>query len=149
VLEAGADCHLRVYLLDLSGRLNTFQGRMWIRRLRCPLTAEQSARLTEFALEQEGKRYALWRFMQQITPFRARGMFRAKMFGKTDYHRRRWICSELVAAALACIGLVDPTAMPANIVYPRDLLDNRYYDLSRWDEAALWSSVPGCLPRVK
>jgi hypothetical protein len=148
-LEAGPDCHRQVYLLDLSGRLHSFKGRIWIRSLQCPLTPEQSASLTEFALAQEGKGYPVLRLLGQITPFRARGVVRAQLFGKTAYDRGRWICSELVAAALAYSGIVDPRAMPANATYPRDFMHNRRYDLRRWDEAALWSSVPGCLLRVK
>lgn len=149
VLESGPDAHPRVYILDLAARLHAFKGRVHVRRLKCPLTAEQSACLTEFALAQEGKRYALGRFMRQITPFRARGPLRSKWFGKTDYHSKRWICSELVAAAMSYIGLVDPRVMPANIVYPRDFIDNRYYDLRRWDDAALWSSSPCGPHRLK
>ncbi len=149
VLESGPDAHPRVHLLDLAARLHSFKGRIYIRRLSCPLTPEQSARMTEFALAQEGKRYALGRILRQITPFRARGPLRSKWFGKTDYNRQRWICSELVAAALAYAGLVDPRLMPANIVYPRDFLDNRYHDLHRWDAAAIWSGSPACLIRKK
>ena len=149
ILEAGPDAHPHVYVLDLNARLHCFKGRIFVRRLNCPLTCTQSARLTEFALAQVGKRYALGRFLRQITPFRARGALRSKWFGATNYNSKRWICSDLVAAALAYAGLTDPELMPANIVYPRDFLDNRYYDLHRWDAAALWSSVPLCLRRIQ
>src|SRR5262249_56526119 len=69
ILEAGADCVPKVFLIDAVSRLQGYDGLIWIRRLRCPLTPEQSAALTDFALRQEGKRYALFRFARQIPPF--------------------------------------------------------------------------------
>ena len=60
ILEAGPNDCLWVRTLDLLPHLKEYAdiGRVWIRRRRVPLTPEQSCRLTEFALAQDGKRFA-------------------------------------------------------------------------------------------
>lgn len=139
LLESAPDGKPHVYLLDIPSRLRCFKGTIWVRRLKCPLSAEQSACLTNFALEQEGKRYAYLRLMLQITPFRARGPIRSHVLGHTFLHRHRWVCSEIVIAAGTAAGLFDPRVIPANIIYPRDIFIDGKYDLScHWHEAALW-----------
>jgi hypothetical protein len=143
VLEAGPDCHLHVFLLDPITRFQAFHGTIYVRRLRCPLSAEQSAALTAFALAQKGKRYALFRFARQITPFKARGPVRFALFAKTYLNRKRWFCSELVIAAGTAAGLFDPNVLKANAVYPYDILYDGRYDLScLYEEAARWVCAP-------
>lgn len=141
LLEAGPNCVPFVFLLEVMPRLRCSEDTIWIRRRKCPLTPEESARLTCFAEEQEGKRYAILRFALQITPFRARGWLRSQWFGANHLHRRRWICSEIVAAACVAAGLVNPDVVKANVTYPRDMFDDRAYDLSpAWEVPAMWQA---------
>lgn len=147
LLEAGPDdgklCGLYVRLLEAVPRLHQFEGTIYIRRLKQPLTPEQSARLTAFAFQQEGKRYALVRMLLQGTPFRCRQGLRAKLFARTSLDRRSWICAELVVAAGTVAGLFDPKVHHANAIYPRDMLYDDVYDLSpTWYPAGLWMPAP-------
>lgn len=143
VLEAGPYDYVHVYLMDLRPRLETHPGTIRIRRLRTPLTAEQSARLTSFALGQTGKRFAVGRIILEITPFRTHGPIRARLFGSAKLNRHSWFCSELVIAALAVAGVVDPEVMKPNTLYPRDLFSDRPFDLKPcWEEPRPWVCDP-------
>jgi hypothetical protein len=75
VLEAGPHDTTHIELLDVEENLCQYEkeGRVWIRRRRKPLTAEESAKLTQFAEEQERKPFALIRLAGQLTVFRSRG----------------------------------------------------------------------------
>jgi hypothetical protein len=140
LLEAAPDdgkrYYLGVYLMELLPRLYAYgpthnpAAQIYIRRLRTPLTREQSDRLTDFAIAQEGKRYALLRVMFELTPLRCHGAVGRRLFGKTDLNRRSWICSELAVAGGTVAGFFDPELHPANAMYPVDLLDDRLFDLS-------------------
>jgi hypothetical protein len=144
LVESGPDngqlSGLRVRIIEATSRLHCYQGTLWVRRLKKPLTPEQSARLTEFAMAQEGKRYAVGRLLLQGTPFRCRGTWRNAMFGKTDLDRGSWLCSELVVAAGTVAGIFDPNVHHANAIYPRDLFLDDKYDLSQvLYPAGIWS----------
>jgi hypothetical protein len=143
VLEAGAFDSMEVLLMDLPPRLRAHNGTVWVRRLRNPLSPEQSARLTSFALAQTAKRYALVRLAREITPLRAHGPLGGYLFGSPRVDRDTWFCSELTVAAACVAGLLDPQAMRPNTVYPRDLFLDRPHDLrARWHEPALWGPGP-------
>lgn len=147
LLESGPDdgklAGPYVRLLEAMPRLHQFQGTMYIRRLRCPLSPAQSAALTDFALAQEGKRYALGRLLLQATPIRCRSGLRAKVFGHTHMDRCSWLCSELVVAAGTAAGLFDPKVHHANRIYPLDMFEDTKYDLSgTWEKPAAWSPTP-------
>jgi hypothetical protein len=158
LLEAGPFHTTEVGVYDLLPELEgyTRQGLVWLRRRRTPLTAEQSARLTAFALAQQGKSFAVWRLVGQLTPFRSRGPLRTRCLGKPHGDRRRYICSEIVVEALVAAGLLDAaTARPA-ATFPRDLFFdhspnpylNRTLDLSAcWWPPARWASCPG--PKIE
>jgi hypothetical protein len=140
---------LYVRLLLAQPRLHQFQGTIYIRRVRHPLSAERSARLTQFALAQEGKRYAVGRMLLQGTPFRCRTGLRAKLFARTSLDRWSWFCSELVIAAGTAAGLFDPHVHHANAMYPRDLLYDDHYDLSAtWLPAAVWTPNPSTAANI-
>lgn len=134
LLEVGASSRFlvltRVYIVDVLPRLAAYPGVIDVRRPRQPLNADQCAALTDFALGQEGKRFAIGRFALQITPFRARCGIRKQLFGRTDFDRRRWICSENVVAGATIAGLLDPKVHFANCMYPRDLAYDEEYDIS-------------------
>jgi hypothetical protein len=146
-LEAGPYDSRFVYLIDLLPRLRTHNGIVWVRRLREPLTPEQSARLTDFACEQAGKRFALLRIALAVTPLRSHGPVRSRLFGSACIDRRKWFCSELVLAAAATIGLIDPHVIPPNTVYPRDMFRDQPHNLSdRWEKPLLWTCGPELPP---
>jgi hypothetical protein len=148
LLESAPDdghlCGLYVVMLEALPRLHQCAGTIYVRRVKHPLTPEQSARLTDFALRHVGDRYALGRLLLQCTPFRARGPLRKALFGKTDLDRHAWLCSELVVGAGTAAGLFDPKVEKANAIYPRDLIYNDHYPLGdTWEDAGIWS---GCAP---
>lgn len=157
LLESGPDdgklAGPYVRLLEAVPRLHQFQGTMYVRRLRCPLSPAQSAALTNFAIAQEGKRYALGRLLLQATPFRCRSGLRAKVFGHTYMDRCSWLCSELVVAAGTAAGLFDPKVHHANRIYPLDMFQDTKYDLSgTWEKPALWgptASASGAPPNSR
>lgn len=157
LLEAGPFHTTEVGVYDLLPELEgyTRQGLVWLRRRRTPLTAEQSARLTAFALAQEGKSFAALRLLGQLTPFRSRGPLRTRFVGKPHGDRKRYICSEMVVEALVAAGVIDPaTARPA-ATFPRDLFFDRSpnpyldrtLDLSAcWCPPARWLPCPASPP---
>jgi hypothetical protein len=154
MLEAGPFNELFVSGWNVMDHLSAYHARerLWIRRRRCPLTPEQSAKLTAFCTAQVGKPFATWRILAQITPFRCRGPIRTEYVGKPHGDRERWFCAELVVEALCAAGLLDPaTARPA-ATYPRDLFYdcspnpwlNRYLNLSDgWYPPAKWTDCVG------
>jgi hypothetical protein len=120
----------KVVFMEVTPRLKTYEGNVLVRRLRQPLTEEQSAGLTQFAQDQEGKNIAFKRGLLQGTPFRARTGLRRQFFAHTYFDRKRWFCSEMVVAA-GCSGhFLDPKVYHANAMYPRDLAFDENYDLS-------------------
>src|SRR5262245_17653163 len=97
VLEAGPNDTMWVGTPDLLPHLGEYAaiGKVWIRRRRVPLTPEQSACLTAFALAEDGKRFALPRLGAQLTPFRSRGPLRTRFVGGPHGDRKAYFCSEL------------------------------------------------------
>jgi hypothetical protein len=158
LLEAGPHHTLDVGGRDLLPELCSYEAEavVWIRRRRRPLSPEQSARLTAFALAQEGKRFAWWRVMGQLTPFRSRGPLRTFVVGKPRGDRRRYFCAELVVEALVASGLLPAGEARPSATYPRDLFFGRspnpwlarHLDLSPgWLPPARWASdraAPAC-----
>jgi hypothetical protein len=138
VLEAGPNFTPKVFVLEVAPRLHDFYGTILIRRLKHPLATEQSEHLTQFALAQEGKHYALARLALQATPFRPRGPLRTTCLGRTCMDRKRWMCSELTVAAVTATGLCGKKYC-ANGMYPRDLCYDETYDFSSfYEDPALW-----------
>jgi hypothetical protein len=138
VLEAGPDDTVWVKLIDLTSRLHQFHGDIVVRRCKVALSKDKSAALTCFAQAQNGKRYAVLRFLLQATPFRPRGLL-APFLACTYLNRDSWICSELAIAAGTVVDLFDRRVVRANATYPSDLVDNRMYDLSaHWHEPMEW-----------
>jgi hypothetical protein len=151
VLEAGPDDSVWVKVLDLRPRLRQFRrdfhGTITIRRCKVRLSRQQSAALTRFAMAQEGKRYAALRLLAQGTPLRVRGPLEP-LLGQTHMDRDAWICSELAVAAGTVVGLFDPKVVRSNATYPRDLIDNRRFDLrAAWDDPAQWQPLRAPLRR--
>jgi hypothetical protein len=120
----------KVCIVDVEPRLAGYPGIVMVRRLRRPLSAEQSHELTRFAQTESGKSFALGRVMLQGTPFSPRNGLRKELFGKTHATRDRWFCSELVVSACALAGIFERTKYQANATYPRDLAFDETMDLS-------------------
>jgi hypothetical protein len=154
ILEAGPMDTLWVRTLDLLPHLKEYDdiGRVWIRRRRVPLTPEQSQQLTEFALAQDGKRFALFRLGVQLTPFRTRGPLRTYFVGcPHGGNRRSYFCSELVSEACVAAGLLDPARTRPSATYPRDLFFGRSFNCflhhhleinEGWLPPARWTDQP-------
>lgn len=153
LLEAGPHNTLHCATLDVVPELDSYAAyeRVWIRRRRVPLTAEQSAQLTAFALSREGVWFAGLRMVAQLTPFRSRGPWRTRFVGGPHGLRTSYFCSELVAEACVAAGLFDPVTTRPAAMYPRDLFfgrsTNRFIDahleMSDWLPPARWTSRPG------
>jgi hypothetical protein len=150
--EAGFNDTTWSRISPLEWRLNEYPGTLWVRRRTCPLTAEQSARLTEFATAAADQRFNLRGFALQITPLRARGPLRTFVVGKPVGEGHHYFCAPGIVEALIHAGLVNGrTARPA-ATYPEDL----FYDSSRnlylnrhpplanggWEVPALWTRCP-------
>ncbi|MBI2803586.1 MAG: hypothetical protein HYX68_01215 [Planctomycetes bacterium] len=143
IVEAGPNDTPHCRVLHLTPRLQGFEGAIHLRRVKVPISAEQSRRLTEFALAQDMKRYALGRLLLQGTPFRCRGPLRRFLFGATYCNRGSYLCAELAVAGATTAGLMDPLKHPGNAIYPRDIIYDDFYDLSAtYHEAELWSAYP-------
>jgi hypothetical protein len=124
VLEAGPHDTIHINNLDWYPHFCEYEqkGRIWIRQRKVPLTPEQSCRLTEFALAQEGKFFALARLGKQLTVFRSRGPIRTEFMGQPHGpDRRSFYCSELAIEALVAAGAVDAEIARPAATYPRDL----------------------------
>jgi hypothetical protein len=128
ILEAGPHDTLKCRTLEALPHVLSYEmeGRVWLRRRAVPLTPEQSARLTEFALATDGRKFALARLSQN-----------------------NYFCSELVTEACVYAGLLDPNVARPSATYPRDLfMDhslnhylNRHFKLAPcWDPPARWTS---------
>lgn len=151
ILEAGPYDTMRVRTLDALPHLANYEaaGRVWIRRRAVPITEEQSARLTEWALAQDGKRFAICRLGQQLTPLSLRGPLRTYVVGKPRGDRNNFFCSELVMETLVAAGLVDANTARPSATYPRDIFmdDSMNLYLKKhlklapcWDPPARWVS---------
>jgi hypothetical protein len=134
---------LGVCMLDVVPRLHHFDGVIYVRRIKAPLTPKQSADLTHFAVAQQDKHLALGRWLLLSTPFNAHAKVWGYCFGKTDLERHSWICSELVIAAGTVAGLFDSHIHKANALLPFDLYDDRTCDISgTWWPSLRWSGNP-------
>ena len=152
VLEGGPHDTIKCRVLESLPHMLTYEkeGRVWVRRRACPLTPEESARLTEFALAVDGRDFALARLAGQLTIFRTRGPVRTAFVGRPrGIDQKNYFCSELVIEACVYAGLMDPRTARPSATYPRDIfMDrspnpylNRHLKLApAWDPPARWTS---------
>jgi hypothetical protein len=154
ILEAGPNDCMWIKTLDLLPHLKEYadEGEVWIRKRKVPLTPEQSCALTNFALQQEGKLFALQRLGLQLTPFRTRGPLRTRWVGKPKGGKRiSYFCSELVTEACVAAGLLDAERTRPSATYPHDLFFgksfnpfiNKHLDVNLWwCPPARWTDCP-------
>lgn len=129
----------KVCLLEIQPRLANYPGPVMVRRIREPLTAGQCDEMIGFARSQVGKRFAIGRIVLQASPFNAHHGMGRSLFGNTYFNRNRWFCSELVVAAGTKAHLFEPSTLPANGTFPRDLAFDETRDLSAlYHPAAHW-----------
>ena len=147
-LEAGYNDKIWIETMPLAERLRGFKGAIWVRRRAEPLTEEQDAKLTEFALAAKQRLFALVRLFGQMSPFRCRGPIRTCFLGKPHGLRRTYFCSECVLEACVWAGLLDPATTRPAATYPRDMfLDrspnlylNKHLKLTPdWELPQLWT----------
>ena len=156
ILEGGPHDTLRCRVLEALPHMYSYEheGRVWVRRRACPLTAEQSARLTEFALAVKDRDFAVGRLALQLTPFRTRGPVKTAFVGKPHgITYDSFYCSELVVEACVYAGLMDQRTARPSATYPRDLFKdhslnpwlNKHLKLApAWDPPARWTSWTPC-----
>jgi hypothetical protein len=154
IIEGGPHDTMKCRALEAMPHLYSYevQGRIWVRRRAVPLTPEESARLTEFAMAVDGRDFAIWRLAEQLTLFRARGPIRTAFMGKPNgLDRSSYYCSELVTESCVYAGLLSAETTRPSATYPRDLyLDrsinpyiNKHLKLAPcWDPPARWTSFP-------
>jgi hypothetical protein len=158
VFESGYNDTFWSRLTPLDYRINQYAGYVWVRSRSAPLTPEQDRRLTEFAVMADGTRYALGRYVGQLTPLRARGPLRTAVRGKPVGPGHRYYCSQAAVEALVYAGVIDGATARPGATYPQDL----FYDRSRnpyidrhpplaggWDAPQLWTPLPGTALRGK
>ena len=154
ILEGGPHDTMKCRALEALPHMYSYEmeGRIWVRRRAVPLTPEQSARLTEFALATDGRDFAIGRLAEQLTPFRARGPLKTAFVGKPNgLERSSFYCSELVTEACVYAGLLSAETTRPSATYPRDLYRdrsinpyiNKHLKLAPcWDIPARWTSYP-------
>jgi hypothetical protein len=135
-----------VMLSDISSRLRSYDGKIWIRRRCVPLTPEQCACLTKFACAQEGKPFATLGVLIPPFGFPVRLCIN-RCLRDSALDRPRWFCSELVVAAAVSAGLLDRSHVRPRFTDPEDLKTDRCLDLScGWDKATKWER---CGPKLE
>jgi hypothetical protein len=148
VLEAGPDDTLHVFVLDITPRMNEFlkdfpKGNLQVRQCKACLTPEQSKALTDFAVRNDGKRYAWLRLLLQGTHFRRRGTWREEAWATTRLSREAWLCCEIVVSAAHLVGLIDGKVVKGETTYPLDIVNDNRFDLSpNFGPAYYWAPVP-------
>lgn len=143
IVEAGPNDTLKCRVLELSPRLHGWEHTLYIRRCKVDLPPDRSQALTEWAMSQDQKRYALGRLLLQATPVRARGPVRRAFFGATYVDRDSYLCAELAIAGGTVAGLFDPRVHKGNTIYPRDIIFNDVHDLStHYEDMRVWIPLP-------
>jgi hypothetical protein len=152
-LEAGFGFTPWTRLTPLDYQMSAYSGSIWVRPRLEPITPEQDRRLTEFAMTANNDRYAIWKYLGQLTPLRMRGPLRTRFVGKPSGPGHRFICGEIVMEALVYAALTDTTTARPLATYAQDL----FYDRARnpyidrhpplagrgWGEPQLWTPIPG------
>ena len=142
-VEAGPNDTLHCKVLPLLPRLQEFKGTLHIRQVKTPIGKEKEEALAKWAMQQDGKRYALGRLLLQATPFRCRQPLRKEIFGATYTDRSSYMCAELAVAGGTLVGLFDSSRQFGNAIYPRDIIYDDIYDLhATYHESQLWTAYP-------
>lgn len=139
----------RVTIMDIDERFRAYPGTIMVRKIREPLSPQQSRDLTQFAESQVGKPFAFPRIFLIGTPFCPRHGLRKELFGATYLNRNRWFCSELVVAGCATAKILDGRRCFGNATYPHDLAVDQRLDLSaKYHPPVVWTwdATPSAVP---
>ena len=151
LLESGPNDTFHVRLCPMGCRLQRWHGSVYIRRRVQPLTAHESNQLTEYAIRQNGKRYAIVRLGAQITPLRSRGPLRSFFLGHSCPDSSSFLCAECVIEASIYAGLFKKEDCRPCATYPEDmfydhsrnLFLNKHFKLApNWDPPQRWTVDP-------
>jgi hypothetical protein len=142
MLECGGDHHGYAALRPPGERLPDqftkpyYRPRVWVRRIKHPLTLEQSRELTTFAETQAYKPFT-------TNPHLAMFIIPGRPLPRSSPDRKVWFCSEMVTEALVCSGLVTPAQAPRpEALAPRDLFLDIRIDLSScWEAPLVYSAT--------
>ncbi|MFO0880914.1 MAG: hypothetical protein U0840_26615 [Gemmataceae bacterium] len=152
IFEAGGTQEYLVVLKPIVERMTDYvtkrsYRRIWVRRIREPLTPEQSLCLTQFAHAQEGKSFACcFRMAAHALPGRP--------LIPTHPNQHGWFCAELVSETMRVMGLCSAGHMVPHKTTPRDLFYDRRDISCGWHAPETWSADelppragPLCAPR--
>jgi hypothetical protein len=140
LFEVGGDDHNYAVLRPPGERLPTSMAKkatrqqVWVRRIKQPLTLEQSRELMTFA---ETQAYKPFVFRPQLALLALPG----KPMPKSSPENPRWFCSAMVVEGLIVAGLLSHDQAPRpEVLTPRDLFVDKHLDLSaRWEAPVLYS----------
>ncbi len=149
-LEAGIGFQLFVEVTPLEQRLADYDGTIYVRRRKVPLTEAESTRLSDFAAAVQKKTLPPARYLIQVTPLRARGPLRTDFASGPRGIRRGYMCSELVVETLVAADLLDADTARPTATYPCDFFfdhsTNPYLNRhlipalnEGWHPPALWT----------
>ncbi len=130
---------MAVELGDIAKKMFEYDGQVWVRPLRRPLSEEAAARLACFSADQVGKPYATLDALVPMLgpPHRRRILGHKRM---ADLDRPGWICSGLVVAGGVVAGLLDPQVVRPRYTDPADMFFDGALDLSPcWGPPIPWS----------
>lgn len=155
ILEAGPHDTAKCRILETIPHMASYEaeGRVWVRRRKCPLNVMESAKLTEFALAVNCRNFGMWRLLRQLTPLRTRGPIRTALVGRPrGLNRDEYFCSELVVEACVYAGLMNARTARPSATFPRDLFFGDspnpwlHFHLremnASWDAPARWTGSP-------
>lgn len=155
ILEGGPHDTAKCRILETIPHMASYEaeGRVWVRRRKCPLTPMQSAKLTEFCLAANCKDFSMRRLLIQLTPLRTRGPVRTALVGRPQgLENDSFFCSELVCEAMVYSGLLDARTTRPSATFPRDLFFSDSWNpwLHRhlpkmndsWEAPARWTGSP-------
>lgn len=170
LLEGGPDSTLWIRHLDFIPQISHYSDtkRVWIRQRAVPLTAEQSHRLTVFALTAADRHFAAVRMVKERSQFRAKGILRTPLLGRahaTNFNpddpepsmRKKYFCSELVTEALVAACLIDGRTARPTSMYPRELFFGtsripyirNHLDMNEWYAPSRWTPEADVQPYFK
>jgi hypothetical protein len=117
------------------------KARIWIRKIRAPLTPEQSRALTTFAEGHLGHSFVNFCGLARLA-------LPGRVGPRTYPDQKSWFCSEVVAQALISSGILSPNRVLPQSVTPYELMrDRRGVDLSdKWTGPYVYSPTQGPPP---
>jgi hypothetical protein len=132
-----------VTISPLPERLQTYDGKVWVRPIGTPLSEEESTRLTAFAVSQLGKPFNPSGAL--IPPFTRpyRGPLQRALGRPPRLDPPSWFCSQLVVAAGIVMGRLDPHRVCPLGTDPGDLASDRRFNIRRcWHPPLRWTCRP-------